>query len=213
MEKEEALNRLGNLVAVAEKPATMTTKEVAEALGVDISTVQKAAKRLSETSDVLPKLRQGQTARYTEAQATLIKKEIQKHHNLQSRQIDTVSTEVEENETIANALLILQRRSEEYRLRAERAERTNIILMHTSKLYTVTEIAKELGYRSANELNKELELRGLQYKVNGTWVPTAKYSNMGLFEIKQEVHDDTGYVYYDRKVTQEGRRFILELLA
>lgn len=33
-----------------------------------------------------------------------------------------------------------------------------------------------------------------------------------LKNIKQQVHDN-GYVYYDRKVTQEGREFILKLLA
>lgn len=127
-------------------------------------------------------------------------------------QVVAAQTMLEENQTIANALMILQRRSEEYRIRAERAEHTNAILMHTTRLYTMTEIAKEIGMKSANELNKVLEDKGIQYKVNGTWVPTTKYSTRGFFEIKQEVHDDTGYVYYDRKVTQEGRRFIIELM-
>lgn len=120
---------------------------------------------------------------------------------------------------IAQALSILTRRSDELRRqlevqteRAEHFERENKLLMHTTRLYTVTEIAKELGYPSAIELNKVLEEKGIQYKVNGTWVPTAKFSSCGYFEIKQEVHDN-GFVYYDRKVTQDGRSFILKLLA
>ena len=70
------------------KNNVMTTKDLAKALGVDISTVTKTVNRLKSTSEVLPKFKQGQTPRYTEEQATLIKQEIQKHHNLASRQID-----------------------------------------------------------------------------------------------------------------------------
>ena len=43
---------------------TITTKELAETLGVDVSTIQKTVKRLNETSDVLPKFSQGQTPRF-----------------------------------------------------------------------------------------------------------------------------------------------------
>lgn len=65
-----------NEIAVNEK--TMTTKELAEVLGVDVSTVTKTVSRLSETSDLLPKFKQGQTPRFNEQQATLIK---EKTHN------------------------------------------------------------------------------------------------------------------------------------
>ena len=192
---------------------TVTTKELAEILGVDESTVTKTVNRLNETSDVLPKFSQGQTPRYTEEQTTIIKQEIQKHHNLANRQIDIVSTELEENLMIAKAFTILQRRNSELQARCEAAERLNNQMMHSSHLYTITEIAKELGLTSGAKLNEILEKKGVQYKVNGTWVHTCKYSERGYFEIKQQVHDDTGYVYYDRKVTQEGRRFILELMS
>lgn len=104
---------------------TMTTKELAEAFGVDASTITKTVARLNETSDVLPKFTQGQTPRYTESQATLIKMEIQKHHNLANRQIDGTSTELEENMLIARGYEILQRRNEELKRRAEEAEAEN----------------------------------------------------------------------------------------
>ena len=84
---------MNELSTVAEK--TMTTKELAEVIGVDVSTVTKTVKRLNETSDALPKFRQGQTPKFNEKQATLIKQEIQKHHNLASRQIDNISTDYE----------------------------------------------------------------------------------------------------------------------
>lgn len=196
----------------------VTTKELAEVFGVDISTITRAVNKLDAVLHPVCRNSQGGYL-FNEQQATLIKQEIQSHHNLQNRQIDNVSTEAEENALIVQAFGILQRRASDLekklQLETERAnhfETTNRLLMHSMKLYTVTEIAKELGYPSAIELNKILEERGIQYKVNGTWVPTAKFSNLGYFEIKQEVHDN-GFVYYDRKVTQEGRNFILQLLA
>jgi prophage antirepressor-like protein len=84
------------------------------------------------------------------------------------------------------------------------------ILTHTKKLYTATEIAKELGFRSAIELNKKLEELGIQYKVNGTWVLKADYADLGYVNIKQEVKDN-GKVIYHRKWTQLGREFLLDL--
>ena len=90
------------------------------------------------------------------------------------------------------------------------AERKNAILMHVNKTYTVTEIAKELGLRSATQLNKILAEKKIQYSVNGTWVMYSKYSDLGYEEIEQEVLD-SGKVIYHRRITQMGREFILSL--
>ena len=90
------------------------------------------------------------------------------------------------------------------------AERKNAILMHVNKTYTVTEIAKELGLRSATQLNKILAEKKIQYSVNGTWVMYSKYSDLGYEEITQEVLD-SGKVIYHTRITQMGREFILSL--
>ena len=58
---------------------TMTTKEIAEALGVSVDTVQNAVKALQVTSEDFPKFTQGQRAVYNEAQVTAIKLELQNH--------------------------------------------------------------------------------------------------------------------------------------
>lgn len=311
----------------------MTTRELAETLGVDVSTVVKTVKRLNETSEVLPKFRQGQTPRFTEEQATLIKQEIQRHHNLASRQIDNVAAEekslsvIDEQEVLGKhfvvygtaenplflakdvaewieyaktgngdydvssmlksvdedekvqmnttnifrskgnpnkwfltenglyevlmlsskpiakefkrqvkdilrtirrngiyatdkvidrildnpdyGIALLTKLKEERAARVE-AEKTNAVLMHVSKTYTATEIAKELGLRSAIELNKRLEEKKVQFFCNGTWIPRADYADCGYFEIKQEVLD-SGKVIYHRRITQIGRKFILGL--
>ena len=106
-------------------------------------------------------------------------------------------------------IMLLQNLKEE-REKREEAERRNAILSHVNKTYTMTEIAKELGLRSANELNKWLSDMHIQYKVNGTWVMYSDYSGKGYEDIKQEVLD-SGRVVYHRKITQIGREFILNL--
>lgn len=104
---------------------------------------------------------------------------------------------------------LLTKLKEERKARVE-AERTNAILMHVNKTYTITEIAKELGLKSAKQLNRTLADKGIQYQINGTWVMFSKYSDCGYEEIKQEVLD-TGKVIYHRRITQLGREFILSL--
>ena len=106
-------------------------------------------------------------------------------------------------------IMLLQNLKEE-REKREEAERKNAILSHVNKTYTMTEIAKELGLRSANELNKWLSDMHIQYKVNGTWVMYSDYSDKGYEDIKQEVLD-SGRVVYHRKITQIGREFIINL--
>ena len=104
---------------------------------------------------------------------------------------------------------LLTKLKEERAARVE-AERKNAILMHVNKTYTMTEIAKELGMKSAIQLNKLLVEKKIQYQVNGTWVMYSQYSDLGYEEIKQEVLD-SGKVIYHRRITQMGREFILKL--
>ena len=106
---------------------------------------------------------------------------------------------------------LLTKLKEERAARVE-AERRNAILMHVNKTYTVTEIAKELGLKSAIQLNKILAEKKIQYQVNETWVMYSKYSDLGYEEIKQEVLD-SGRVIYHRRITQMGREFILKLFS
>ncbi len=73
----------------------------------------------------------------------------------------------------------LTRLKEERKARIE-AERKNTILTHVNKTYTMTEIAKELGLKSAIKLNKILSEKKVQYQVNGTWVMYSQYSDWGM---------------------------------
>jgi anti-repressor protein len=98
---------------------------------------------------------------------------------------------------------------QEQRRRLE-AEQTNAILMHVNKTYTATEIAKEIGFKSATALNRDLGKKRVQYKQNDTWVLYSNHANRGYTEIKQEVLDN-GKVIYHRRWTQLGRKFLLDL--
>lgn len=81
-------------------------------------------------------------------------------------------------------------------------------LTHAKKLYTTTEIAKELGFKSANAFNLILEEDKVQYKVNSTWVLTSKYADKEYVSIKQ-TELDSGKIIYDRKWTGLGRDFLI----
>ena len=104
---------------------------------------------------------------------------------------------------------LLTKLKEERAARVE-SERKNAILMHVNKTYTITEIAKELGLKSAMQLNRILADKKIQYQVNGTWLMYSNYSDCGYEEIKQEVLD-SGKIIYHRRITQMGREFILGL--
>ena len=76
-----SLNRLAS-----EMNKCMTTKQLAEVLGVDVRTVNNAVERLLgstfQKSEIKVVSNGGRPTKvFTEKQATIIKQEIQKHHN------------------------------------------------------------------------------------------------------------------------------------
>lgn len=93
-------------------------------------------------------------------------------------------------------------------IQLEAANKTIKKLTHDGKLYTATEIAKELGIRSAELMNKILEEKQIQYKVNNTWVLRSWHADKGYTSIKQ-MELESGKIVYDRKWTGAGREFLL----
>lgn len=120
---------------------------------------------------------------------------------------DNVIDQILDNPDYGIALLT---KLKEERAARFKAEKTNAILMHVNKTYTATEIAKELGFKSAIALNNDLANKKIQFKQNGTWVLYSKHADNGYVEIKQEVHDN-GHVIYHRRWTQLGREFLLKM--
>jgi len=193
----------------------MTVKEVAAALGVDASTVRKHIKDIRIDLGNVSQVENGKTTYMTESEVFEIKRRIERsgRNDLGNVvQVSNITTDLEMKEKAVEVMAWLVSQVEDTRKKLAESERRNAVLMHVSKTYTATEVAKELGFRSAMALNEELEKHGVQFKQNGTWVPRAEYSELGYFQIKQEVLDSGRVVYYTR-ITQDGRRFILDLLA
>lgn len=91
-----------------------------------------------------------------------------------------------------------------------KAEEERNLLLHHDKLFTTTEIAKEINFTSALKLNLLLEQMQIQYRCNNSWVPTAKYSPLGYTSLKQSILEN-GDVVYNRMWTPKGREFLLNL--
>ena len=185
----------------------MTVKEVADALGYEKDYLRKKVKELFPDT-----VRNGIETTLSEEQVTELKSILVPRTLDMKVQGQNVTTDLEMMEQAKNVMVWLSRKYEEEKLARVEAERKNAVLMHVSKTYTATEIAKELNMRSANELNKKLADLKVQYKQNDTWVLYAEYSYRGYTEIKQTVLDN-GKVVYDRHFTQDGRAFILDLLG
>lgn len=102
---------------------------------------------------------------------------------------------------------VAQKLQEERNFRIKAEEERNI-LIHHDKLFTTTEIAKEINFTSAIKLNLLLEEMQIQYKCNTSWVPTAKYAPLKYTSLKQSILEN-GEVVYNRMWTAKGREFLL----
>lgn len=85
-------------------------------------------------------------------------------------------------------------------------------LVHNNRTYTTTEIAKELGFKSAQELNDDLSAKGILYKnTRGVWLLYAEYSGKGFQNIKQR--EINGAPRYYAEWTGIGREWLMGLYA
>lgn len=117
----------------------------------------------------------------------------------------------------AEAWIIEQKEKKQLLLVNQEQEKRVKRLVHNNETYSSTELAKELGFRSASAFNKDLHEKGIQFKdAKGVWVPYAEYSDMGLTSIKQkEIERSTGEieVKYFRAWTGIGRDYLLGLYS
>lgn len=103
---------------------------------------------------------------------------------------------------------------------AWRADREKLIaaeartnrLLHNNTTFSTTEIAKELGFRSAQALNQKLSEKGVLYKDRrGVWLLNAEYAEKGFQNLKQkEVEGKSEPIYY-AEWTGLGRDWLLGL--
>ncbi len=205
---------------IKQNEKTMTTKELAQVLGVSIDTITRVANKVIDPSAVLHRVINGGKSKiFTEEQAILIKQEIQKHHNLSSRQIDSVSTEYEENQTITNAIMILQRRASEYKERMEIAESALNRLENAEGCFSINQTAKALKLPYGNKtLFKEFIKMGI---LNEDHSPRQEHINAEHFKVVVKFINDVvgvksvtlttgkGLVYLAKKFHTEVDKSVL----
>lgn len=178
---------------------SMTIKEVALIFNKDESTIRKIGK------EIFPELfKNGIETRFKESHVTAIKLNLGKNSELPK-------TELEKKLIIFQAMQFLNEEIDILKSENKKLESTVKMLVHDfKKLYTSTEISKELNLKSAQQLNDILANKKIQYKQNGTWVLYSDYSDKNYTSIKETVLD-SGKIVYDRLWTGAGRTFILDV--
>lgn len=159
---------------------TVTTKELSEALNVPKQTIANTVVRLDKVLGRVSKNSQGGYL-FTEKQATLIKQEIQRHHNLQSRQIDSVSTDYEMEMLTQKVIAYHVQKANEYKQRAEIAEKTLNRIADSKGCFTMNTTAKALKLPYGNIKLYEL-LRGIGV-LNSDNSPKQDQINAGHFTV------------------------------
>nr|WP_297167490.1 phage antirepressor KilAC domain-containing protein [uncultured Dysgonomonas sp.] len=143
-----------------------------------------------------------------------------------------VATVSNDDEAIAYAMQVLNKRLEQSRAEKELLERQNMLLTNEIKeatpkvkcyneyissdgTYTTTQIAKEYGW-GAETLNKKLASMGIQYKQNRQWILYAKYDGKGFTKSKPVTYpksDGTSGTQMQTVWTSKGREFIHSLFT
>lgn len=152
----------------------------------------------------------------------------------------TTSTESrDDDETLFNAMQILQRRIEEKEQRIQMAETTiqaqnsqlqeqrNEIatltpmadytreVLQSTSTFTLTQVAKDLGLRSVMVLTEFCREARILYRQSGQWLPTAKYSGKGFFETRTAKYvksDNTIGTSLSTVVTEKGRVMLRKMM-
>lgn len=197
---------------------TVTTKELATTLGVETRTVQLAVQRLGLAKELSQVKTRGQnTFVFNEEQATLVKQHIQEHHNLASRQIDAVSTELEENQMIAKAWAILQRRVTEAEKEVAKLKPAAMFayqLCSSKDAIDIGNCAKVLNrHIGRNNLFEFLRNKKILQSDN---IPYQKYIDSGYFRViesKYTIPNGETKISLKTVVLQKGVAYINKLLA
>ena len=139
---------------------------------------------------------------FTEEQATLIKQEIQGHHNLKTRQIDNVSTDYEMEIMTQKVIAYHIQKAAEYKKRAEIAEQQLIeqkpmvdgyqTFLATHNSFTMQRAAAMLKDGNGkspygrNNLIKKLKNEDI---FMGNGIPRREYIDRGYFEVRASVQN------------------------
>lgn len=183
----------------------MTIKEVADILNVSRDLIEKRVNELFPTL-----MKRGVTTYLNEPQITAIKLRIQQNSSLATsdnrrRLSEMPQTDLEKELIIQQAMQLQAEKIQSLQSRVDR-------LIHDNRTYTVSEIAKEMNFNSAQELNKILYKKGIQYlDSRGTWLLYSEYAGRDFTRTKQR--EINGKPRYYTEWTGLGRDWLLGLNA
>ena len=194
----------------------VSVKALAEILDVSEATIKRAVEKVRSLLGWVETNSQGGYL-LNEEQATIVKNEIAKHHNLQSRQIDSVSTELEENQIIASAMAILQARNEELKKQNEKllpAANFAYQLCSSKDTIEIGECAKVLNKNIRR--NRLFEFLRNSNVLQSNNIPYQKYIDAGYFRViesKYVTPNGKAKISLKTVVFQKGVAYINKLLS
>ena len=194
----------------------VSVKALAEILDVSEATIKRAVEKVRSLLGGVETNSQGGYL-LNEEQATIVKNEIAKHHNLQSRQIDSVSTELEENQIIASAMAILQARNEELKKQNEKllpAANFAYQLCSSKDTIEIGECAKVLNKNIGR--NRLFEFLRNSNVLQSNNIPYQKYIDSGYFRViesKYVTPNGETKISLKTVVFQKGVAYINKLLS
>ena len=142
-----------------------------------------------------------------------------------------VATTSDDDEMIAQAMTILQKRLEASSQRVQMLESENEIqheqirqlapraeyaekVLQSASTFTTGQVGQGIGM-SAVTLNRQLYFAGVQYRQSGQWMLYARHRDSGLTEIRitKYINSHTGEIETRQAMvwTEKGRRFIHQL--
>lgn len=144
-----------------------------------------------------------------------------------------VTTVSNDDEAIAYAMQVLNKRLEQARQEKAMLEQQNLYLANEIKeaapkvqyvdnvlqsvnTYTSTQMAKELGMREAEQLHKVLKEKGVMFKQSGQWMLTAKYSGKGYTKPRTTTYTRSDGSQGTNTITvwtEKGRAFLHHLFV
>ena len=183
---------------------TMTVKEVASAMGVSYSSVDRAITKLFPD-----KKQNGKATFLNEYEVSLISKEIKGHHNLfgiEKVKNTTTNLEILENYKKANDdfVALLNRMYEEEKQKREIAEKTLNRIADGKGCFTFNQAAKALKLPYGNKtLFRKLKEQGIlnqEQTNNGNFKVVVKFINENIGNKPVTLITSKGLVYLSKKL-------------
>lgn len=207
---------MNKMTLFQEEEQTLTTKELADSLGVDVKTIQRTSARLFDINVVKSVSFGGRpTLVFTKAQATAIKIELQNHSKIARNGFDTlsVSNDLEGELLVQRAMAYQQQKIAELQKRAEIAESALNRIANGKGCFSMNQTAKALKLPYGNiKLYEKLRNEGILNRDN---TPKQEQVNSGHFKVVLKYVSDSvgnkpvtlttskGLVYLARKFQWE----------